>query len=66
MATELELKEITIAMQIAEAMADDRQQVIAVESDLHCRPQMKSRRVDIVETIRPRYSIYGQRLQGEP
>jgi len=34
-------------------MAKDRGQPIALETDMTCKPQMFSRRVDILEIVRP-------------
>ena len=55
MATDQEVREVTNLMHFAEAMSKDRGDVIALTTEMKCKPQKYCRRVDILEIVRPRY-----------
>lgn len=60
-ATDEEIRLVTNLMHFAEAMANDRRQVIALTDEMKCKPQQFCRRVDILEIVRPRYEAVNQR-----
>ena len=58
MASSEEVKEITTCFHIAEAMASDRDDPIALTSDMLCRPLRYCRDSDVIEIIREKHHIY--------
>ena len=52
MATDQEVREVTNLMHFAEAMANDRGDVIALTKEMKCKPQKFCQRTEILELVR--------------